>query len=202
MLYVGTSGYSYKDWIGTFYPENTDKKDMLKLYAQKFKVSEINSTYYRIDFKESIKPLLEAGKFACVLAQFPYSFYNTPSNRDYLLRFKERMEDIPLVVEFRNSYWINNETFRILKNNDIGFCCVDQPQLKGLIPPIAEATSNLGYVRFHGRNKVNWWEHEKAYQRYDYLYSEEELKEWIPKIKKIAEKTTDQYIFMNNHYKC
>jgi uncharacterized protein YecE (DUF72 family) len=224
MLYIGTSGYSYEDWIGTFYPENTDKKDMLKLYAQKFKVTEINSTYYRIphpasfyylqqkvpadfkftvkanqemthsreenpaifkDFKESIKPLLEAGKFACVLAQFPYSFYNTPSNRDYLLRFKERMEDIPLVVEFRNSYWINNEIFRILKNNDIGFCCVDQPQLKGLI----------------GRNKVNWWEHEKAYQRYDYLYSEEELKEWIPKIKKIAEKTTDQYIFMNNHYK-
>ena len=240
MLYIGTSGYSYEDWIGTFYPENTDKKEMLKLYAQKFKVSEINSTYYRIphpasfyylqqkvpsdfrftvkanqemthsreenpaifnDFKESIKPLLEAGKFACVLAQFPYSFYNTPSNRDYLLRFKERMEDIPLVVEFRNSYWINNEIFRILKNNDIGFCCVDQPQLKGLIPPIAEATSNLGYVRFHGRNKLNWWEHEKAYQRYDYLYSEEELKEWIPKIKKISEKTTDQYIFMNNHYK-
>lgn len=240
MLYIGTSGYSYKDWIGTFYPENTDKKEMLKLYAQKFKVSEINSTYYRIphpasfyylqqkvpadfkftvkanqemthsreenpavfkDFKESIKPLLEAGKFACVLAQFPYSFYNTPSNRDYLLRFKERMEDIPLVVEFRNSYWINNEIFRILKNNDIGFCCVDQPQLKGLIPPIAETTSHLGYVRFHGRNKVNWWEHEKAYQRYDYLYSEEELKEWIPKIKKITEKTTDQYIFMNNHYK-
>lgn len=240
MLYIGTSGYSYKDWIGTFYPENTDKKDMLKLYAQKFKVSEINSTYYRIphpalfyylqqkvpadfkftvkanqemthgreenptifkDFKESIKPLLEAGKFACVLAQFPYSFHNTPSNRDYLLRFKERMNDIPLVVEFRNSYWVSNETFRILKNNDIGFCCVDQPQLKGLIPPVAEITSNLGYVRFHGRNKANWWEHEKAYQRYDYLYTEEELKEWIPKIKKIAEKTTDQYIFMNNHYK-
>jgi len=48
MLYIGTSGYSYEDWIGTFYPENTDKKEMLKLYAQKFKVSEINSTYYRI----------------------------------------------------------------------------------------------------------------------------------------------------------
>jgi uncharacterized protein YecE (DUF72 family) len=240
MLYIGTSGFSYKDWIGTFYPENTEPKEMIKLYAQKFKVTEINSTYYRIphpasfyylqqkvpaefkfvvkanqgmthsreenptifkDFKESIKPLSEAGKFACVLAQFPYSFYNTPSNWDYILRFKERMEDIALVVEFRNSYWINNEIFRILKNNNIGFCCVDQPQIKGLIPPLAEATSNLGYIRFHGRNKANWWEHEKAYQRYDYLYTEEELKEWIPKIKKIAAKTTDQYIFMNNHYK-
>ncbi len=239
MLYIGTSGFSYKDWIGHFYPEHTEKKEMLKLYAQTFKTTEINSTYYTIphpsvfyylqqkvpadfkfavkahqemthsreenpsifnDFKESIQPLIESGKLACVLAQFPYSFYNTPLNRDYLLRFKKRMEALPLVVEFRNAYWINEETFRILKNNDIGFCCVDQPALKGLIPPIAEATSNLGYIRFHGRNKANWWEHQKAYQRYDYLYTEEELKEWVPKIKKIAEKTEDQYIFMNNHY--
>jgi len=240
MLHIGTSGFSYQDWIGIFYPENTDKKDMLKLYAQKFKVTEINSTYYRIphpatfyylqqkvpadfkfvvkanqemthnreenpavfnDFKTSIKPLLEAGKFACVLAQFPYSFYNTSPNQDYIFRFKDRMEDMPLVVEFRNSKWINNETFRILKKHNIGFCCVDQPQLKGLLPPLAEATSDLGYIRFHGRNKANWWEHEKAYQRYDYLYTEEELREWIPKIKNITEKTKDQYIFMNNHYK-
>jgi len=240
MLYVGTSGFSYEDWVGTFYPVNTDKKDMLHLYAEKFKVTEINSTYYRIphpaafyylqqkvpadfkfvvkanqkmthsreenpvifaDFKKSIKPLLEANKFSCVLAQFPYSFYNTSFNRDYLLRFKDRMEDIPLVVEFRNSYWITNETFRILKGNDIGFCCVDQPRLNGLIPPIEKTTSRIGYVRFHGRNKANWWKHEKAYQRYDYLYSEEELKEWVPKINNIIEKTEDQYIFMNNHYK-
>jgi len=240
MLYIGTSGFSYEDWIGAFYPLNTDKKDMLRLYSQKFKVTEINSTYYRIPhpaafyylqqkvpadfkfvvkanqemthsreenptifdtFKESIKPLLETKKFSCVLAQFPYSFYNTPSNRDYLIRFKDRMGDIPLVVEFRNAYWINNETFRILKGNDIGFCCVDQPQLNGLIPPIDKATSRLGYIRFHGRNKAKWWQHEKAYQRYDYLYSQEELKEWVPKIKNILDKTEDQYIFMNNHYK-
>ena len=240
MLYIGTSGFSYEDWVGPFYPKNTTKQDMLKIYAQRFKATEINSTYYRIprpasfhylqqkvppdfkfvvkahqemthsreenpavfyDFKKSLEPLIESGKFACVLAQFPYSFYNTVPNRDYLLRFKKRMEDIPLVVEFRNAYWINREIFMILKDNNIGFCCVDQPRLKGLVPPVAEATSNLGYVRFHGRNKINWWEHEKAYQRYDYLYTEEELREWVPKIKKIAEKTTDQYIFMNNHYR-
>jgi uncharacterized protein YecE (DUF72 family) len=240
MFYIGTSGFSYQDWIGHFYPENIKKGDMLYLYAQHFNTVEINSSYYRIppaavfyhlqkkvpdnfkfsvkanqemthirknnqglfqEFKASLQPLLDNGKLGCVLAQFPYSFYYNKNNQDYLSYIRENLNEFPLVVEFRNVYWIREEVFDFLRKNKIGFCAVDQPSLKGLISPLAMTTSNLGYIRFHGRNKEKWWQHEQAYQRYDYLYSEQELKEWVPKIKTISSKTTDQYIFMNNHYK-
>jgi uncharacterized protein YecE (DUF72 family) len=153
------------------------------------------------EFKASLQPILDNNKLGCILAQFPYSFHYNSTNLGYLLYVKEKMSDIPLIVEFRNSYWVKDRVLDFLKKNEIGFCAVDQPPLKGLIPPVAIATSQLGYIRFHGRNKEKWWQHEHAYQRYDYLYSEEELQEWLPKIKQIVNQTTDQYIFMNNHYK-
>ena len=56
------------------------------------------------------------------------------------------------MIEFRNSAWVNDDTFRLLRELDLGFCSVDEPRLKGLMPPTAEATSRIGYVRFHGRN--------------------------------------------------
>lgn len=240
MLYIGTSGFSYQDWIGQFYPENIKKGDMLNFYAKYFNTAEISSSYYRIppaavfyhlqrkvpdnfkfsvkanremthirknnqkifqEFKASLQPLLDNGKLGCILAQFPYSFHYNKNNRDYLCYLKEKMNEFPLVIEFRNAYWIKEEVFDFLRKNQVGFCAVDQPALRGLISPTAETTSNLGYIRFHGRNKEKWWQHGQAYERYDYLYSEQELKEWIPKIKQITSKTSDQYIFMNNHYK-
>lgn len=107
---------------------------------------------------------------------------------------------MPTVVEFRNSAWISEDTFALLKDLGLGFCSVDEPRLKGLIPPVAAATSAIGYVRFHGRNAAKWFKHDQAYERYDYLYSEEELNEWIPKVKDIESKTVQTYVFFNNHY--
>jgi len=69
------------------------------------------------------------------------------------------------------------------------------------LPPLAEVTSPTGYIRFHGRNAAKWWEHEYAYERYDYTYSAEELAEWIPKIKQIAGKAERTFIFANNHWR-
>ena len=91
--------------------------------------------------------------------------------------------------------------FGWLRRYGLGFCCVDEPPLPNLLPPIAEATSNIAYVRFHGRNKEKWWQHEHAYERYDYSYSPEELEEWLPKIRyldNIAERT---FVFANNHWR-
>jgi len=240
MIYIGTSGFSYQDWVGHFYPNNIQKRDMLQLYSRQFNTVEINSSYYRIppaavfyhlqekvpenfkfavkanqemthvrkmngdifrEFKLALQPLLDHGKLGCILAQFPYSFHYNRNNRDYLYYLKEKMDELSLVVEFRNSCWINERVFDFLRKYQIGFCAVDQPHLKGLIPPVAEATSNLGYIRFHGRNKEKWWQHEHAYERYDYLYNEQELTEWVPKVKQLIKKTADQYIFMNNHYR-
>jgi uncharacterized protein YecE (DUF72 family) len=240
MIYIGTSGFSYDDWKGYFYPERLNKKDMLSYYSDVFNCVEINSSYYTIpgrtsfygmarktppdfrfvvkahkdmthgetlqaepfeQFVGSIEPLRDFQKLGCVLAQFPWSFKPTEENRDHLRFFREKMLDLPTVIEFRNADWITDETFKLLRELNFGFCCVDEPRLKGLIPPVAEATSTVGYIRFHGRNAKHWWKHEQAWQRYDYLYGEEELREWTPKIDLVASKTDTTYLFFNNHYR-
>jgi len=239
MIYIGTSGFSYDDWKGHFYPEQFDKKNMLSYYAARFNCVEVDATYYRIPpaatfatmdrktpadfqfvvkahqemthvespekgvfdaFLGSIRPLQESNKLGCVLAQFPWSFKCNPANAGKLREFKERMGEIPTVIEFRNAEWINDETFDLLRRLDLGFCSVDEPRLKGLMPRIAEATSKVGYVRFHGRNAAKWWKHDEAYERYDYLYAEDELAEWVPKVHDVESKTERTYVFFNNHY--
>jgi uncharacterized protein YecE (DUF72 family) len=82
----------------------------------------------------------------------------------------------------------------------MGFCCVDEPRLRNLMPPVAEVTSNVGYVRFHGRNAAKWWRHEHAYERYDYTYSPEELSEWVPRIKDLDAGAEKTFVFANNHW--
>lgn len=152
-------------------------------------------------FLEAIEPLIESGKFGCVLAQFPWSFRKTQDNVSRVRDLKKMMVDIPTVIEFRNAEWITGETFNLLRELGMGFCSVDEPRLGGLMPPVAEATSNIGYIRFHGRNAAKWWQHDQPHERYDYLYTEDELGEWIPRIQHIASKTDETYVFFNNHYR-
>ena len=152
-------------------------------------------------FRRALHPLQMEDKFGCVLVQFPYSFHNTPENRVYLKVIRDHWRDIPLVVEFRNREWVRDEVFDLLRTLNMGFCSVDQPRFRNLIPPIAVVTSSIGYVRFHGRNYEKWWEHEEAWQRYDYDYSEEELREWVPKIREMQEQADVVYLFANNHYR-
>ena len=147
-------------------------------------------------FKYSLIPLIEDGKLTCVLAQFPYGFFPNRVNFDYLQRFKEEMEEIPLVFEFRNQTWLKEGTFQFLEGNRIGFCIVDEPKLQKLMPYLPKATSEIGYFRFHGRNS-NWFNAPTSV-RYDYLYSEGELKEFIPDIRDISQKTAKTLIFFNN----
>lgn len=148
----------------------------------------------------ALVPWLEQARLGCVLAQFPTSFRNTRTNRDYLRLFRERMGDIPTVVEFRHREWAVDETFALLRDLGLGFCCVDQPKFKSLVPPIAMATSDVAYVRFHGRNYQKWWRHKEAWERYDYAYSEAELTPWVPKIQHLAEEAPQTFVFANNHW--
>jgi uncharacterized protein YecE (DUF72 family) len=240
MIYIGTSGFSYDDWVGPYYPPNLSKNDWLPFYAKEFNTLEINYTYYRMptaktlagmarkvpneflftlktpqemthtrdatamlfpQFIEALKPLTEQKKFGAILAQFPSSFHNTRENVDYLKNFRGRLPELPIVVEFRNAQWLDDKTFAFLREHNLGFCCVDEPRLKGLLPPIAEATSRVAYVRFHGRNAAKWWEHEQAYERYDYTYSKAELDEWTPKIQKLNQLAETVFVFANNHYR-
>lgn len=151
-------------------------------------------TFYQ--FLHSLKPLIDDGKLSCVLAQFPYSFHPQTENLEYLKRFKELMGTIPLVIEFRNRLWFKEKTLQFLKEHLMGYCVVDEPKLPQLMSFHPEATSEIGYFRFHGRNS-NWFNVPTS-KRYDYLYSEEELKEFMPPIKMVASKTKKVFIFFNN----
>lgn len=236
-ILVGTSGYSFNDWIGNFYPEGIRKGDMLSYYVGHFPVVEVNSTYYRIphpavlhqmekktppgfefvikahksmthsldaddnvyaQFLEVLEPVREAGKFSGVLLQFPWGFKHTSQAKGHLETLRENLPEIALFAEFRNSAWISDETFSLLKDLDIGYCCVDEPNLRGLLPPIVKKTSDLGYVRLHGRNAKNWWGRTGGGDRYDYLYSERELKDWVEKIRRLASEAKKTYVFFNN----
>ena len=240
MLYFGTSGFSYNDWVGTYYPPKMPRQEWLRHYAREFNALELNSTYYAIPqpsilkniiaktgegflfsikanqemtharqnknaaftaFIQMLRPFIDAGKLGCILAQFPYSFHYNQQNQDYIKLFHEMMVNLPVVIEFRNVQWIKPEVFDFLRSNNLGFCCVDEPKLPRLLPPVAKVTSNIGYVRFHGRNAAKWWEHEYAYERYDYTYAHEELAEWTPKIKEIDSKAEKTFIFANNHWR-
>lgn len=240
MLYFGTSGFSYDDWVGVFYPPGVKRRDWLAYYAREFNALELNSTFYalprlsvieaminktgqgflfsvkalqklthercpeRADFTAFVnvlRPFVEAKKLGCVLAQFPYSFTYSRASCDYLVNFREQLKELPLVVEFRNIQWLRREVFEWLRSHNLGFCCVDEPRLPGLLPPIAEVTSEIGYVRFHGRNAAKWWQHEHSYERYDYTYSVEELKEWVPRISSIKQQAKLTFVFANNHWR-
>lgn len=151
-------------------------------------------------FLQMLQPFINSGKLGCILAQFPYSFHFNPQNRDYIQFFRDQLGDLPIVVEFRNIQWIKPEVFEWLRSLCLGYCCVDEPKLPRLIPPVAEITSNIGYIRFHGRNAAKWWQHDNAYERYDYTYSPEELADWLPKIKDINSRAEKTFIFANNHW--
>jgi uncharacterized protein YecE (DUF72 family) len=149
-------------------------------------------------FKYSLQPLLEDRKLSCVLAQFPYGFFPNQDNIGYLERFKEKMGDVPLVFEFRNKTWLREGTFQLLEKQGVGFCIVDEPKLEKLMPYVPRATSDLGYFRLHGRNP-NWFNVPMSV-RYNYLYSEQELKEFLPDINTISQKTAKTLVFFNNCY--
>lgn len=240
MIYIGTSGYSYKDWVGPFYPDNTKAGDMLGLYSGSFNFTEINSTYYKVpnafmfynmqkktgdgftftvklhqsmthtrdaqdkdyeDFLGALDVLKQAHKLGCLVSQFPYSFHFNRENMDYILGLRERFADFDMVVEFRNNRWVNDETIEFLRANSLGYVCVDEPGAAGLLDRRAIGTSRVAYVRFHGRNDEKWWNHKEAYERYDYLYKEEELTEWKDKILRLQEQSENCFISFNNHFR-
>jgi uncharacterized protein YecE (DUF72 family) len=150
-------------------------------------------------FKDVLEPLREAGKFSGVIAQFPWGFKNTPENHDQLRFLGDQFRECPLFVEFRNSQWIEEGVFEELEAAGIGYCSVDEPGLKGLVPPIARVTADIGYVRLHGRNAKTWWARGRgAGDRYDYLYSEDELREWVSKIQSMAKTAARTFVFFNN----
>ncbi|MGI6603734.1 MAG: DUF72 domain-containing protein [Firmicutes bacterium] len=151
-------------------------------------------------FLQALRPLVEAERLICVLAQFPYSFHNTKENREYIASLRHRLAGLPVAVEVRSHDWNQTGTFNLLRTHGMAYVAVDGPRLKGLLPPLVYATASYAYVRFHGRNAHRWYNHQASYERYDYLYHEDELQEWIPRLNILKEATQRVYVTFNNHY--
>ena len=151
-------------------------------------------------FREGLDPIMEAGKLGAVLIQFPWSFKNEPEERTYLHQLCERFNDYPLVVELRHESWNNPRILQTLEDLGVGLCDIDQPLFANSIKPSAEVTSSIGYIRLHGRNYQNWFREEaNVVERYDYLYSRDELDPWVVRIKEVAEKAKQTFVITNNH---
>jgi len=155
-------------------------------------------------FEASLLPLDTVAKLGVVLFQFPPWFYPGLQQFDYLLFCKEKLPQYRLAIEFRNNVWLDErtktESLGFLRTNDLPFVCVDEPQgFKSSVPAVAETTSDLGLVRFHGRNN-EMWERKgiTPVERFNYLYSEEELKPWAGKIGSLAGQTKDIHVLFNN----
>jgi len=152
------------------------------------------------EVKEGLEPLAAAGKLGALLMQFPISFKNTPANRDYLSDLARRFSEYPQVIEVRHATWDNQEILRSFADKGVSFCNIDQPLLGRAMAPTTHATAPIGYVRLHGRNYEQWFEHQKPHDRYNYLYTEGELAKWKPRIEEIARKTEVTYVIANNHF--
>lgn len=179
-------------------------KQKANIYHKDVPLELVDELWHR--FERALLPLDSAMKLGVVLFQFPPWFFPGSEQREHILSCNERLPQYRIAVEFRNSAWLSEKnrerTLDFLKGNDLAFVCVDEPQgFKSSVPPLAEATSDIGLVRFHGRNR-DMWERKgiSTAERFNYLYTEQELAEWVPKMKELAAKTQELHVLFNNCY--
>lgn len=216
-LWVGTSGYSYRDWVGAFYPPGTPPRAMLTYYARQFPLTELNYTFYRMPgprelerlvsktpdgfqfvvklhqsishdnyldaatpFREAVEPLQKEGRLIALLCQYPQRTHYSLASLARLEELAHALDGLPLAVEFRHRSWAAPEVTEWLSRHGIRLVSVDVPDLPGLYPSGLVQTSRLLYVRLHSHNAHNWYGGDK--ERYDYLYSDDELTAWLQTI--------------------
>lgn len=225
-LLIGTSGWSYKEWVGPFYEKKTG---MFSHYSQFFHTAEINSTFYRypnegmvmglmrnappgfvfatklpqlithdkwlnIDegieadthrFLALMRPLAE--RLGPILIQLRPKF-NFEENVGDLETFLDMVpKNYEWAVEFRHESWLRDETYDILRKYNVAYTVVDEP----LLPSEVHTTADFAYVRWHGHGSQLW---------YDYEYSRDQLKAWVPKVEEITSKVRRTYGYFNNHF--
>ena len=241
-ILLGTCGYDYPEWRGTFYPATLKREDFLTYYAATFNALELNFTFYQMPddirlrhfadrtgstllysvkanrllthdagrgwkeaaaaFQAACLPLRVQGVLAAVLFQFPQSFHYTPENRLYLAELLRTFRGFPSVVEFRHRAWIRQSVFQGLADFGASLAFCDLPQISAL-PEHTPFVGNIAYLRMHGRNAGAWYAHDGANRnaRYEYAYSPDELREFVPIITAAAHSDRTVQVYFNNHPK-
>ena len=191
---------------------NTLPKDIFRLLPEKDKTE--RNIYVKESsllkamaekFRDSLAPLIKANKLGVLVFQFPPWFYHRTSNLDYILNCKELMQGLPIAIEFRHRSWLepdkSGSVLDFLRKHQLTYIAADEPQYGNLatVPFVPEATTEIAYFRFHGRNKENWLKRGiETSLRFAYLYSDEELKEFIPSIRSVDKRATVTYSMCNN----
>ena len=157
-------------------------------------------------FARSLQPLRDAGKLGAVHFQFPPWFKFQTDNVAYLKQCRESLPQDRVCVEFRHRSWLEGDhvdhLVSTLRDYGVGLTVVDEPQIgSGTVPTVvAVTTPDLSIVRLHGRNAKMWYKKVKrTADRFDYLYSEEELQSWVPNVAQLAEEAAQIHIFFNNN---
>lgn len=200
-FYHPPSPQAAKGWVRKV-AANPDFKFTAKLW-QRFTHERNPNRQEEKAFKEGLAPLREADRLGALLLQFPWSFKNTRENREYLGGLVVEFMEYPLVLEVRHDSWNQPEIFRMLAELGVGFCNLDQPIIGRSIAPsdYSIPQSGIGYVRLHGRNYEQWFTSDsRPEERYNYLYSMEELEPWAQRIRNIAEQVNATYVITNNHF--
>jgi uncharacterized protein YecE (DUF72 family) len=158
-------------------------------------------------FLEGVSPLQRDGKLGGILMQFPSYVVRKPASLDYLAWTREQLGDQELLVEFRHASWFEDddareETLRFLDEHGMTHVVTDSPRVdaKTVVPTVVAVTGPSAYVRLHGRNADTW--HKRgggASERFDYLYSDEELREWVEPLRELAEEAESAYVLFNNN---
>jgi uncharacterized protein YecE (DUF72 family) len=155
------------------------------------------------EFRRGIDPLASAGKLGPLLAQFPASFKKSESSRDYLSSLLRDLADYHVAVELRHRSWSDafGETLDLLNAFDAAWVQIDEPKFRFSIRQnYLPNVTGFYYMRLHGRNAANWWRHSKSEDRYDYLYSEDELKEFTEVADAARTLVKKLYLYTNNHF--
>jgi len=155
------------------------------------------------DFRAGIDPLASSGKLGALLAQFPPSFKDTPESQDYLSDLLRRLAGYPVAVELRHRSWSDRigDTLGLLNGFNAAWVQIDEPKFRFSIRQnYLPNVTGFYYMRLHGRNAAQWWRHDKSEDRYDYLYTNDELKEFSETADAARQLVKKLYLYTNNHF--
>jgi uncharacterized protein YecE (DUF72 family) len=180
-------------------------REKTRIYAKDLP-ADVHDEVWRM-FRDALAPLEERGQLGSILLQYPKWVFPSSENRALILDAVERLKGWRAAVEFRNGSWLNEKnrerTLDFLTRNRIPFVMVDEPQgFKSSVPPEVAVTSpDLAIVRFHGRNAETWEKKNiTPAERFRYLYSRDELADWVPRVRDVANETREVHLMFNNCY--
>ena len=155
------------------------------------------------EFRLGVDPIASHGRLGVLLAQFPPSFKNTPETREYLEWLLRAFREYPVAVELRHRSWSDDlsETLTLLNRYSSAWTQIDEPKFRFSIRQnYLPNVTGFYYLRLHGRNAATWWRHEQADDRYDYLYSPQELEPFAETAKAARMLVKKLYLYLNNHF--